>query len=226
VLVVAAAAVAASVALAARSPKQWRAAMHAAASAKHSVHYVTKSSTSGHAIRMVADVGRGRGIQRITVTSHGHSGPATILIAGRTAYIKGNAFTLRSFFEFPQAKASQYAGKWISIPATSSVYSPIAADATFASFLADLFPTEHLALVWATIGGKRSVGVRGTARQGGVKLVETVYAPATGAPLPFEVKAVPAAKRGTALTRMSRWNELVRVTAPGNAVPIATVVGH
>jgi hypothetical protein len=226
VLVAAAAAVAASVALAARSPKQWRKAMLAAASARHSVHYVSMSSASGHAIRMVADVGRGRGIQRITFTSHGHSGPATILIAGHSAYIRGNAFTMRNFFGFPAEKAKQYAGKWISIPSTSSGYPALAADATFASFLADLFPTKHLALVRATIGGKKSVGVRGTARQGGVKLVATVYAPATGAPLPFEVKAVPAAKPGTALTRMSRWNEPVPVTAPANAVPISTVVGQ
>jgi hypothetical protein len=225
VLVVAAAAVAVSVALAARSPQQWRAAMLAAASAKHSVHYVTTSSASGRRLRMVADVGRGRGIQHITLAGNGKSGPATILIAGRTAYIKGNTFTMHSFFGFPQAKASQYAGKWISIPPTNGAYAPIAADATFASFVSDLLPTKGLAVVRATIAGKKSVGVRGTARQSGVKLVETVYAPATGAPLPFEVKAVPGAKPGTALTRMSRWNEPVRVTAPANAVPISTVVG-
>ena len=222
----AAAAVAASVALAARSPQQWRAAMLAAASARHSVHYVSTSSASGHSIRMVADVGKGRGIQRITFTSHGHSGPAAILIAGRTAYIKGNVFTMRNFFGFPQAKAKQYSGKWISIPSTSSGYSAIAADATFASFLADLLPAKHLTLVRATIAGKKSVGVRGTARQGGVKLMATVYAPARGTPLPFEVKAAPAGGSGTSLARMSRWNEPVRVTAPANAVPISTVVGQ
>lgn len=200
--------------------------MLAAASARHTVHYVSTSSASGHSILMVADVGKGRGIQRITFSSHGHSGPATILIAGHTAYIKGNAFTMRNFFGFPQAKAKQYAGKWISIPSTSSGYSALAADATFASFLADLLPTTHLTLVQATIDGKKSVGVRGTARQGGVKLVATVYAPARGTPLPFEEKAVPVGHAGTSLVRMSRWNELVRVSAPANAVPISTVVGQ
>jgi hypothetical protein len=226
VLVVAAAAVAASVPLLARSPKQWRAAMLAAASARHSVHYVSTSSASGHSIRMVADVGKGRGIQRITFSSHGHSGPATILIAGHSAYIKGNAFTMRNFFGFPQAKAKQYAGKWISIPSTNGAYAPIAADATFASFLSNLFPAKHLTLVRTTIAGKKSVGVRGTSRQGGVKLVATVYAPARGTPLPFEEKAVPASRSGTSLVRMSRWNEPVRLTAPANAVPISTVVGQ
>ena len=54
-----AAAVSAAVALAAQSPQQLRTAILRAASARHSVHYVTTSSIPGHVIRMVADVGRG-----------------------------------------------------------------------------------------------------------------------------------------------------------------------
>ena len=226
VLVAAAVAVTAAVALAAESPKQLRAAMLKAASARHSVHYVSTSSAPGHSVRIVADVGRGRGIQRITVTSHGNSGPATVLVVGRSAYIRGDAFTLHNFFPLTQAQAVRYAGKWISIPATSGAYSAVAADATFASFLADLLPSEHLALVRATIAGRKSLGVRGTVAQGGLELVETVYAPAGGTPLPFEEKAAPAGHPGTSLAHMSRWNEPVRVAAPAHAVPLSTVVGH
>jgi hypothetical protein len=174
---------------------------------------------------MVSDVGRGRGIQRITFTSQGHSGPATVLVAGRTAYIRGDAFTLRSFFGFTQAQAARYAAQWISVPSSNPAYSDLTADATFASFLADLFPQKHLALASATIAGKKAVGVRGTVRQDGITLVDTVYAPAHGTPLPLEAKVVPAGHPGTSLSRMSRWNEPVRVTAPAHAVPISTVVG-
>lgn len=222
----AAAAVAAAVALAAQSPKQLRAAMLKAAAAQRSVHYVSTSSVPGHAIRVVSDVGRGRGIQRITVTSHGRSGPATVLVVGRTAYIRGNAFTLHNYFPLTQAQAGSYAGKWISIPSTSGAYSIVAADATFASFVADLLPSKHLAVVRATVAGRRSVGVRGTVRQTGRTLVEIVYAPAVGTPLPSEEKAFPAGRTGTSLTHMSRWNEPVHLAAPANAVPIATVVGQ
>lgn len=226
VLLVAVAAGTAAVALAAESPRQLRAAMLKAASARHSVHYVSTSSDGGHTVRMVSDVGRGRGIQRITFTSSGHSGPATILVVGRSAYIRGNAFTLRSFFEFTQAQSVRYAGTWISIPAADPAFSAVAADATFASFLRDLLPRKRLELVRATVAGRRAVGVRGTVRQAGVNVVETVYAPARGAPLPFQEKAVAAGRPGTSLTRMSRWNEPVHVTAPAHAVPISTVVGH
>lgn len=200
--------------------------MLAAASARHSVHYVSTSSARGHFIRIVSDVGAGRGIQRITVTSGGHSGPATVLVVGGSAYIQGNAFTLSNYFPFTQAQAARYAGQWISIPSTSGAYAAVAADATFSSFLSDLLPGKHLSVVRATVAGRRSVGVRGPVRQGGLRLVETVYAPARGTPLPFEEKAVAARVGGTSLTRMSRWNESVRLAAPANAVPITTVVGH
>jgi hypothetical protein len=226
VLVVAAAAVAASVALAARSPKQLRAAILATASARHSVHYVSTTSAAGHAIRIVSDVGRGRGVQRITVTSGSQSGPATVLVVGGSAYIKGNAFTLQNFFPFTQSQATRYAGKWISIPPTSGAYSSVATDTTFASFLADLVPGKHLAVVHATVAGRKSVGLRGTVRQANLTLVETVYAPASGKPLPFEEKAIAKGVPGSSVARMSRWNEAVHVTAPPNAVPIATVLGH
>jgi len=166
-----------------------------AAAAQQSVHYVSTSSVPGHAIRMVSDVGPSRGIQRITVTSHGRSGPATVLVVGHTAYIRGNAFTLHNYFPFTQAQAASYAGKWISIPSTSGAYSAVAADATFASFLADLLPSTHLSVVRATIAGRKSLGVRGSVRQAGVTLVETVYAPARGTPLPSVEKVAPVDER-------------------------------
>lgn len=226
VLFVAVAAVAAAAALAARSPQEWRAAMHSAAAAKHSVHYVSTSSEPGGALRMVADVGQGRGIQRITVTTAGQSGPATVLVVGRSAYIRGNTFTLHNYFALSQAQATRYAGKWISVPSRLRAFSAVAADGTFESFLSDLLPTKNLALVRTTIAGRKSVGLRGTVLQGGVKVVETVYAPAGGTPLPSEEKIAPAGKPGTGEVRMSRWNEAVHLTAPAHAVPISTVLGQ
>ena len=97
---------------------------------------------------------------------------------------------------------------------------------TFSSFVGDLLPSQHLAVVQAKVGGKKSLGLRGTLKQAGLKLTETVYAPATGTSLPFEEKAVATGVKGTSLTRMSRWNKTVHVTAPANAVPITTVIAH
>ena len=226
VLVGATAAITASVALAAQSPKQLRAGMLAAASTRHSVHYVSTTSAPGRTIRIVGDVGSKLGSQRITLKLGGHSGQASVLVVGGSAYIQGNAFMLKNFFPFTQAQATKYAGQWISIPSTSGAYAAVSADTTFASFLADLLPGTHLSLVRAKVSGKAAVGVRGVVRQAGIQLVETVYAPAKGTPLPFEAKTAVTGGRGAGVTRMSRWNEAVHVTAPANAVPITTVVGH
>jgi len=56
--------------------------MHAAASAKRSVHYMSSSSEPGVALRIVADVGPGRGIQRITVTKAGRTGKKCVGVKG------------------------------------------------------------------------------------------------------------------------------------------------
>jgi hypothetical protein len=99
--------------------------------------------------------------------------------------------------------------------------------ATFGSFLSDLLPGKHLSLVpWTTAGGRKALGIRGRVRQGGLRLVETVYAPASGAPLPFYERAVVTGKPGVSVARMSRWNEPVQVKAPAHSVPIATVLAH
>jgi hypothetical protein len=225
-LVVAAAALATGVALAARSPQQWRAAMLHAASSQHSVHYVSVSTEPGVKNLQVSDVGPGRGIQRITVTKHGRSGPATVLIVGHIAYIRGNTFTLHDYFPFTKKQAKKYSGTWISIPPSSPAYSAVAADATFASFLSDLLPRKDLSVVRATIAGRKAVGVRGIVRQQqGAKLIETVYAPASGTPLPYAERVAVVGLRGTGSVRMSRWNEPVHLKAPKHAVPISAVLG-
>jgi hypothetical protein len=226
VVVVAVAAVATTVALAAPSPQQWRAKLLAAVSAKHSVHYVSANSEPGVRLKIVADVGRGRGIQRIRVTKHGQTGPATVLVLGQTAYIRGNAFTLHKYFPFKLAQATRYAGQWISIPSTfGAFFSGVAADATFASFVSHLLPAKRLALVRATIGGRKSVGLKSTVRQGRLTLVATVYAPAAGPPLPFAEKVVLQGKPATGAVGMSGWNEPLHLMAPAHAVPISSVLG-
>jgi hypothetical protein len=225
-LVVVFAAVSAAVALATQSPRQVRAGMLAAASAHHSVRYVSTTTAPGRTIRIVGDAGPKLGSQQIRLKLGNHSGNGTVLVVGGSAYIRGNVFTLANFFPFTQAQATKYAGQWISIPSTSGAYSAVSADTTFSSFLADLLPGTHLSVVRDKVAGRSALGLRGVIRQAGARLVETVYAPASGTPLPFAEKAIVVGSRGAGSTRMSRWNEAVHVTAPANAVPITTVVGH
>jgi len=205
------------------SPKVALAAMRNAAHSQHSVHYVSVSSAPGHTIRIVADVDATEGIQRVTFTDHGQTGSGTAIVSGDTAYIRGNAVMMSVYFGFPKAKATKYAGKWISVPSSNPAYATDSDDVTFPSFLSHLFPRQtKISLVKAGF----LIGVHGTVQgQSGVTLDATVFAPAHGQPLPVKQTAKSSDHLGTGVLTISNWNEAVDVSAPANAVPISKVVG-
>jgi len=205
------------------SPKVALAAMRNAAHSQHSVHYVSVSSGPGHTIRIVADVSATEGIQRIAFTDHGQSGSGTTMVSGGTAYIRGDAFMMRVYFGFPKARATKYAGKWISVPSSNSAYATVADDVTLPSFLSHLFPRQTKP---SLVNAAFLIGVRGTVHgQSGVTVEATVFAPAHGRPLPVKQTAKSSNHLGTGVVTMSKWNAAVHVSAPTNAVLISTVGG-
>src|SRR5262245_16829327 len=94
------------------------AAMLAAVHAQHSVHYVSAAASNGTKIEIIGGVGRTQGIQRITFTQGGMTGHATVIVADRTAYVRGDAFTLHSFLGIASENAANVAGRWVRIPHT------------------------------------------------------------------------------------------------------------
>ena len=203
---------------AATSPAALREAILRAVSAEHSVRYVTVSSSSGVRLTMVCDVDTGRGIQRVTLTKSGSTGHVTTLVLGSNAYIRGDAFGLRTYMRFPASIASRYAGRWISVPPSSPLHAPVAVDATYGSFISHALPEGNLSLVSGTVGGRRVVGLRGKAPEGGTLIL---YVRASGSRLPLEGKEV--ARSATGLVTMSRWNESVRLPKPAHAILITSL---
>ncbi len=220
---VAAAAGAAAVAFAAQSPKSLRAAIFAAARKQHSVHYVESGAAQGLHQTMVGDVAGTRGRQRISFTLQAKKGSFTVLVVRRTAYLRGTALALQGYLGFTAAQASQFHGRWISVPASNKKYADLAASVTLPSFLQDIYPTAPLALAKARLGGQTRIGVRGTHRESGLKFVEEVFPKARPPLLPVAVADVEPTKGFLDEIKISRWNERVSVQAPANAVPISTV---
>jgi hypothetical protein len=221
-LVLSAAAAAAAVALAAQSPRALRASIFAAARKQHSVHYVERGLAPGVLRQtMVGDVAGTRGSQRITFTLQGKSGQFTVLVVGRIVYLRGSTYALDGYLGFTAAQAALYQGRWISVPPGDSKYAALAASVTLPSFLHDIYPRAPLALVTASVGGRKVTGVRGTNREPGVRFVEALFPDSKLRPL--AVSDVEPSKGFIDAIRISRWNEPVQVTAPANAVPIATV---
>ncbi|MDX6480200.1 MAG: hypothetical protein QOG85_710 [Gaiellaceae bacterium] len=221
VSVVAVAGCGAAAASAALTPQAELTAMHNAAYSKNSVHYVAVNSEPGSSVRMVCDVGRGRGIQRVTVTRDGQTGSARVIVYRHSVFIKGTAFGMRSFFGFSSMQSTKYANRWIFVPYASTAFAALSDGATFGSFLGSLFPPSQLSLVKAG----SLIGVRGIAHRDGLTEVETLYAPAHGTPLPVKATTTFKGQTGTDRSTMSLWNEAVPITVPADAIPLSVVTG-
>jgi hypothetical protein len=201
----------------AATPSARVASILAATRAQHSVHYVSIQEAGTTSVSIVADAGKSSGIQRITYRKAGKSGHVTVIVVARTAYVRGDAFTLRQFMGFTAADATKYADRWMLVRHTHPGYDVVAEDVTFASAVSGLTPEGQLENVSGTkIGGRPVIGVRGTTTSRGQKVVTTLLVAADGRPLP--VREVSTGLGGTVQLTFSSWNEAVHVRAPRGAV--------
>jgi hypothetical protein len=191
--------------------------MRRAVLSRHAVHYVAVDREPSYKSKEIFDVGHDKGVEQVTITEYGQTGPAQVRVMPKVAYIKGTKFTLDVFFGFSPAQAKTYAGKWISIPRADPAYKVIADGVTFESFESDVFPVAPL----FPANSGRLVGVRGAA--GAANQEKTVLAPNHGEPLIVKAITSRVDSKGTNTWRMSHWNEAVRVSAPAHAVPISKV---
>jgi hypothetical protein len=213
---------AAAVAFAAQSPKALRASILSAASAQHSVHYVT-TDVGPARLRMVADVARDHGIQRIAFTKGVRTGHVTVIVAHRTVYLRGDAFTMKNYMGFSSSQASRYQGRWISMAHTWSGYKTVSAAVTLGSFLHELGPKGPLVRISGHVDGRAVTGVRGGEVIQGVHVSEILYA-ARGTLLPVLVNDVAKSRGYSSRTVMTSWGEPVRVQIPAKSVPVSVVV--
>jgi hypothetical protein len=195
---------------AARSPAATQRAVIAAARAKGSAHYVSHQSLGGATVTQVADVAADRGIQRITFTANGRTGHVTVVVVNGAVYVRGDAFTLRSYQGFTASEAQSDAGVWVLIPESSRLYRATAADVTTTTFVDDLQLGGRLAAAGRNaLSGTASGGVPGTLSYAAGLPVKEVVRPTSG---------------GSASVVMSRWGEPVNITAPKAAKTLAPVV--
>lgn len=224
VVVVAVSVGVAATALAAQSPKALLASIRAAALAQQSVHYVNRNLVGNASFTFTGDVAADRGIQHITIKVGKKSGRETIVVAGGTSYVRGDAFALYGLERLKPSQTSKYAGQWISIPSTDKLYESVAADVTLGSFIHNHL-TAHgtLKALAATIKGTKVIGVRMVWGTGKKRTAAIIDARATGKPLPLEQDLIAPGQQALARVALSRWNESVSVQAPASAVPVATV---
>jgi hypothetical protein len=224
-LFLAAAAVTAAAALAARSPKQLRTSIDSAIFSEGSVHYVETGTAKGLRQTTVGDAATDHGIQQITVHLGRKTGHFTVLVIVQTLYLRGDRTALNAYLGFPAAAARKYAGRWISIPHTSSAYGTLAADVTLASLVADHVASRKTTVVQGKVAGKSVIGLRGVTTIGGVSNTSTLYVRSAKHALPLEGTDVSTSHSFTDKLEFDRWNESVQLKAPAKAIPIAKIGG-
>jgi len=146
----------------------------------------------------------------------------TVLVIADTAYIKGDKFVLINYMGYAAAAAEKYSGAWIVIPHTDQDYATVAAGVRVSSAVDEIVLQGQLASVANTkIDGLSVLGVRGTKTASGTTTVGTLYARATGAPLPVEQVMLQGKQRFVAT--FDKWNAPLHLTAPKGAIQISVV---
>lgn len=205
---------------AATSPRQSLNAALAAARTQQSVHYAADSTDGSFRTTLATDAGKTSGIQHITYTRAGTTGKVIVIVSSGTAYLHGDAFTLRYFMGFKAAPSVKYANRWVRIPHGDRDYAALAAAVTLPSTIDELRLSDPVTfLTPTTLGGQKVIGIKGKtiSKQ---PAQSALYIRAQGTPLP--VGQVEVFGNVLSRARFSKWNAPVHVTVPASAVAIAT----
>ncbi|MGO9962923.1 MAG: hypothetical protein ACLPUG_05765 [Acidimicrobiales bacterium] len=200
-----------------------------AATKRQSSFRFEESATSGSSgVSVVADVAGAAGEQHITIHQGSKVGKVTVMLAGGTAYFEGDASGLEGLTGMSTKVAGEVAGKWISVPSTSSSFSGLAGSLAVKSAAAQLVQLTGTLTRGRTSTklGHPAVAVKATENTKSASLALTMYVRTTGAALPIAVEGV-TQESGSAAhvisASFSDWGEVLHLTAPTGALPIASV---
>jgi hypothetical protein len=186
------------------------------------VHEVGHGKVAGHTFAAVDDIGLFEGHQVIdSGASH-----AEVVQIGQRAYIRGNANAIADYFGLTKNEPQQLANTWISlVPSDGDFFSTVIDAVTLKSdFAHQSIPAPLTEGHPVTVAGRRCVPITGRSTQPGVGAVTlTMYVTTSKHPLPVEVRATNP--KGTSTTTWSRWGKQVTLTAPPDAVPLASLGG-
>ena len=186
------------------------------------VHEVGHGKEAGHAFSAVDDIGLFEGRQIID----SGSSRAEVVQLGQEAYIRGNADAIANFFELTKNDPQQLANTWISVvPSDGAFFSTVIDAVTLKSdFDHQSIPGPLSEGRPVSVDGKRCIPITGHTTQPGVGAVTvTLYVTTSKNPLPFELRAT--SKQGTSTTTWNRWGKPVTLTAPPDAIPLASLGG-
>lgn len=200
--------------------------MVVAALGQRSVHWTeTQGEDMVGTWRISSDVTADSGVGRLAL--RGLPGNVQIRLVDGVAYVKGAPRVLGWFLGLSDTRAARYRERWISVPKADSFYARVVDGLTLGSVVHDATSLDFgtTAPVKTTVTRIKSHGAPFIVVQEGktnYPIGLRLITKATGVRLPVSVSGSRGLASGFS-GNFSKWNEPVRVTAPAQAVPVATV---
>jgi hypothetical protein len=212
-------------ALSGKTASQALSASSAAARKEGSAHYVLTAQQGSQSQTISGDASATEGEQSVTQgTQH-----IEVIYVGGVAYVQGNAGGLSSAMGLSATVAATYAGKWIAVHSTDSLFKAIVQAVTLASTLAQLNPSGTLSITAPmTVAGRQAVGIRGGLPKGtqtGVTGSTTLYVAVNDptVPLKFTGQASSGSQHVLDTGTFTNWGKALQLSAPAGAVAFSTL---
>jgi hypothetical protein len=201
---------------------KYQAALKAAAA--QNVHYVSKATEQGIALEVVGDTGKSSGSQALEVQNGSITEELSVVLIGKTGYLRGNVSALEKVLGLTASQSSTYQNRWLSFPTSNRSLSELLSGLRNSEVASELEMTGPYTLGGTQmIGGHLTQAIKGTAAtSSGTKVPIVLYVESSGIPRPVREITNPNAKssaiQGT--VTFSNWGEVTHPVAPTTSVPL------
>jgi hypothetical protein len=205
---------------------KYQAALRAAAVLN--VHYISRATQQGISLQVVGDTGKTSGSQVLEVQDGSISEELSVVLIGKTGYVRGNASALEKVLGLSAAQSSKYTNRWLSFPTSNGSLSELVGGVRDAGVASELEMTGPFSLGGTkVIGGHLTQAIKGTAAtSSGTKVPIVLYVESSGTPRPVEEVTNPNAKSPGIQRTMtfSNWGETTHPVAPATSVPLVPLL--
>jgi hypothetical protein len=198
------------------------------AAAAQNVHYVSTATEQGISLEVVADTGKTSGSQTLEVQKGSTTEELSVVLIGKTGYVRGNVSALESVLGLTAAQSSSYENRWLSFPTSTGSLSELVSGLLDSEVAPELEMTGPYTFGGTkVIGGHLTQAIKGTAASSsGTKVPIVLYVESSGTPRPVQEITNPNAKSSDirATVTFSNWGEVTHPVAPARSVPLVPLL--
>jgi len=152
----------------------------------------------------------------------------SVVLIGKTGYVRGNVSALESVLGLTAAQSSSYENRWLSFPTSTGSLSELVSGLLDSEVAPELEMTGPYTFGGTkVIGGHLTQAIKGTAASSsGTKVPIVLYVESSGTPRPVQEITNPNAKSSDirATVTFSNWGEVTHPVAPARSVPLVPLL--